>query len=43
MEIKGYNTPIGYMGYCPENPRANEDGYALFDSESDYLDYKEEN
>lgn len=32
MEIKGYNTATGYMGYV--------DGeYRLFASEIDYLDY----
>jgi len=32
MEIKGYNTSTGYMGFV--------DGeYHLFASESDYLDY----
>ena len=39
MELKGYNTHNGYMGYCPQDNRANADGYALFDSEMDYLDY----
>lgn len=39
MEIKGYNISIGYMGYCPQDSRANEDGYALFDSENDYDNY----
>lgn len=43
METKGYNTAYGYMGYLPGDERANEDGYVFFDSESDYLDYKEEN
>ena len=42
MEIKGYNIPDGYMGYLPEDPRANEDGYALFDSEKDYREIKRE-
>lgn len=32
MEIKGYNTATGYMGYV------NGD-YMLFASELDYLDY----
>lgn len=32
MEIKGYNTSTGYMGFV--------DGeYRLFASETDYLDY----
>ena len=37
MEVKGYNTPSGYMGYV--------DGeYILFASEQDYLEYiKEKN
>ena len=39
MEIKGYNIAYGYMGYCPQDSRANEDGYALFDSENDYDNY----
>ena len=39
MEIKGYNISIGYMGYCPQDSRANADGYALFDSEMDYMEY----
>ena len=38
MEIKGYYTATNYMGYLPESPRANEDGYAKFDSEADYRD-----
>jgi len=39
MEPKGYNTSYGYMGYDPNNPRANADGYVYFASESDYLEY----
>lgn len=39
MRIKGYNTPYGYMGYDPDNPRADEDGYVLFDSERDYREH----
>lgn len=42
MEIKGYNVSVGYMGYCPQDSRANADGYALFDSEMDYDDYMAE-
>ena len=42
MTEKGYNTAYGYMGYLPNSPRANEDGYAIFDSESDYLEIKRE-
>lgn len=35
MEIKGYHTATGYMGYI--------DGeYRLFASETDYLDYMAE-
>ena len=43
METKGYNISDGYMGYLPEDDRANEDGYVLFDSEKDYRECKEEN
>ena len=33
--MKGYNTASGYMGYVDGN-------YILFASESDYLEYMEE-
>ena len=42
MRIKGYNTNYGYMGYDPDNPRADEDGYVLFDSEKDYRDFMQD-
>jgi len=42
MDEKGYPTPTGYMGYLPEDPNANEDGYVYFASESDYLEIKRE-
>ena len=36
MDKKGYPIPEGYMGYLPEDPRANEYGYVFFASEDDY-------
>ena len=39
MEIKGYDIGCGWMGYCPDNERAKGNGYVLFATENDYLDY----
>lgn len=32
MEMKGYHVGYGYMGYV-------DDGYILFTSEAEYMDY----
>ena len=36
VNMKGYNTSIGYMGYSPGS------GYSLFATEKEYEEYYEE-
>ena len=38
MKIKGYPIDVGYMGYLPSKGE-----YELFDSESDYEEYIQDN
>ncbi len=42
-KVKGYYLPYGYMGFVGDLVRCSRDGYILFATEEDYLDWIDEN